>query len=362
MKMSISLQDVLSEALRKNGTDIHLGTGLSPMIRVDGDLISMSGFDGLVAEDIRSVIGEVLTRKQIEDLEENFEIDFSFSFTGSAGETSRFRGNCFFERGNLCVALRTIPTKIRTIADLRLPAPIVEVTKKHRGLFLVTGPTGSGKSTTLASLIQEVNMTRPCHIVTIEDPIEYMYTSEMAVIHQREVGSDTRSFSEALKRVLRQDPDVILIGEMRDLETISAAVTAAETGHLVFATLHTQSAAQTVDRIIDVFPPYQQQQIRQQLSTVMIGVCTQQLIPVPGGGRVVATDLMFATPAIRNLVREAKVSQMTSIMQTGASFGMHTMDQDLGRLVREGTIPFDTAKARAHEPKDVERLVFASSL
>lgn len=360
--MGISLQDLLSEALRKNGTDIHIGAGLRPMIRIDGDLIAMTAFGICNPDDIRGVVGEVLTRKQIEDFEENLEIDFSFSFTGSSNETSRFRGNCFHERGNLCVALRTIPTQIRTIADLRLPTPIVDVTKRHRGLFLVTGPTGSGKSTTLASLIQEINMTRSCHIVTIEDPIEYMYTSEMSVIHQREVGSDTRSFSEALKRVLRQDPDVILIGEMRDLETISAAVTAAETGHLVFATLHTQSAAQTVDRIIDVFPPYQQQQIRQQLSTVLIGVCTQQLIPSPGGGRVVATDLMFATPAIRNLIREAKVSQMTSVMQTGSTFGMHTMDQDLGRLVREGVIPFDTAKSRAHEPKDLERLVFESSL
>lgn len=360
--MGISLQELLSEALRKNGTDIHIGAGLRPMIRIDGDLIAMTAFGICNPDDIRGVVGEVLTRKQIEDFEENLEIDFSFSFTGSSNETSRFRGNCFYERGNLCVALRTIPTQIRTIADLRLPTPIEDVTKRHRGLFLVTGPTGSGKSTTLASLIQEINMTRSCHIVTIEDPIEYMYTSEMSVIHQREVGSDTRSFSEALKRVLRQDPDVILIGEMRDLETISAAVTAAETGHLVFATLHTQSAAQTVDRIIDVFPPYQQQQIRQQLSTVLIGVCTQQLIPSPGGGRVVATDLMFATPAIRNLIREAKVSQMTSVMQTGSTFGMHTMDQDLGRLVREGVIPFDTAKSRAHEPKDLERLVFESSL
>ncbi len=358
--MAASLQDVLAEALRRQATDIHISTGLHPTIRIDGDLVSVTSFGVLSVEDVRSMVGEVLTRKQIEDFEGSLEIDFSFTFTGPTGESSRFRGNCFYERGNLGVALRTIPTSIRTISDLKLPQPIIEVTKKHRGLFMVTGPTGSGKSTTLASLIQEINLTRPCHIVTIEDPIEYMYSSEMAVIHQREVGADTRSFSEALKRVLRQDPDVILIGEMRDLETISAAVTAAETGHLVFATLHTQSAAQTVDRIIDVFPPHQQQQIRQQLSTVLIGVCTQQLIPVPGGGRVVATDLMFATPAIRNLIREAKVSQMTSIMQTGLSFGMHTMDQDLGRLVRDGMIPFDTAKSRAHDPKDLERLVFES--
>lgn len=359
--MAISLQPILAEAIRKQATDIHLGTGLHPTVRIDGDLLSLTTYGVLEAEDVRSMTGEVLTRRQIEDLEEKLEMDFSFAFTAPTGETSRFRGNCFFERGNPGMALRTIPTRIRTIAELQLPPTLSDVTKKHRGLFLVTGPTGSGKSTTLASLIQEINQTRACHIVTIEDPIEYLHTSGMALIHQREVGTDTWSFAEALKRVLRQDPDVILIGEMRDLETISAAVTAAETGHLVFATLHTQGAAQTVDRIIDVFPPHQQQQIRQQLSNVLIGACTQQLIPVPGGGRVVATDLMFATPAVRNLIREAKVSQMVSIMQTGSSFGMHTMDQDLARLVRDGVIPFDTARARAHDTKDLERLVFETS-
>ncbi|MBP7078013.1 MAG: Twitching mobility protein [Synergistetes bacterium ADurb.Bin155] len=359
--MAISLQAVLAETIRKQATDIHLGTGLHPTVRIDGDLLALTSYGILNAEDVRSMTGEVLTRKQIEELEEKLEMDFSFTFTAPTGESSRFRGNCFFERGNPGMALRTIPTKIRTIAELKLPPRLEEVTKKHRGLFLVTGPTGSGKSTTLASLIQEINHTRACHIVTIEDPIEYLHTSVMALIHQREVGTDTWSFAEALKRVLRQDPDVILIGEMRDLETIAAAVTAAETGHLVFATLHTQGAAQTVDRIIDVFPPYQQQQIRQQLSNVLIGACTQQLIPTPGGGRVVATDLMFATPAVRNLIREAKVSQMVSVMQTGSSFGMHTMDQDLARLVRDGVIPFDTARARAHDPKDLERLVFETA-
>jgi len=358
--MAARIQDILSEALRKGATDVHLGVDVPPIIRIDGDLHYLSGFASSTAEDIRGLAGEILTRQQLEDLEESWEVDFSFTFTGDAGESSRFRGNCFYERGNLCLALRTIPTKIRTIDELKLPEALAEVTKKHRGLFLVTGPTGSGKSTTLAALIQEINLKRACHVVTIEDPIEYLYTSETSVIHQREVGSDTRSFAEALKRVLRQDPDVILIGEMRDLETIAAAVTAAETGHLVFATLHTQSAPQTVDRIIDVFPSHQQQQIRQQLSTVLIGVCTQQLIAVPGGGRVVATELLFANPAVRNLIREAKVSQMVSVMQTGSSLGMHTMDQDLARLVREGTLPFETARSRCHDPKDLERLVFES--
>lgn len=359
--MSVALQEILFEVIKRNGTDVHLGADLRPAMRVDGELVSMPGFGVLSPDDVRSIVGELLNRKQIESLEETMEIDFSFAYSAETGETSRFRGNCFFERGNLCVALRVIPTRIKTITELKLPESVIEVTKRQRGLFLVTGQTGSGKSTTLASLIQEINTSRACHVITVEDPIEYMYTSEMAIIHQREVGSDTNTFGEALKRVLRQDPDVILIGEMRDLETISAAVTAAETGHLVFATLHTQSTSQTVDRIIDVFPPYQQQQIRQQLSTVLIGVCTQQLVPVPGGGRIVATEMMFATPAIRNLIREAKVGQMVSVIQTGSTFGMHTMDQDLARLVREGTIPLDTAKIMAHEPKDLERLVFESA-
>jgi len=235
--MAAGIQDILSEALRKGATDVHLGVDVPPVIRIDGDLHYLAGFGTSSMEDIRALAGEILTRQQLEDLEESWEVDFSFTFTGDGGESSRFRGNCFYERGNLCLALRTIPTKIRTIKELNLPEPLAEVTTKHRGLFLVTGPTGSGKSTTLASLIQEINLKRACHIVTIEDPIEYLYSSETSVIHQREVGSDTRSFAEALKRVLRQDPDVILIGEMRDLETIAAAVTAAETGHLVFATL-----------------------------------------------------------------------------------------------------------------------------
>ncbi len=360
--MELGIQNILSEVLQKNATDIHIGVGIQPSMRVDGDLQYMTQLGSMSNEDVRALISEILTRKQLEELDELWEVDFSFTFTGPTGEQSRFRGNCYFERGNLCVALRTIPTNIRTLEDLKLPSSIHEVATRHRGLFLVTGPTGSGKSTTLAALIQEINRKRPCHIITIEDPIEYMYTSEKAIIHQREVGSDTHSFSEALKRALRQDPDVILIGEMRDLETISAAVTAAETGHLVFATLHTQSAPQTVDRIIDVFPSHQQQQIRQQLSTVLIGVCTQQLVAVPGGGRVVATDLLFATPAVRNLIREAKVSQMVSIMQTGSAAGMHTMDQDLGRLVREGKLPFEAARERAHDPKDLERLIFEAPM
>lgn len=358
--MAAGIQDILSEALSKGATDVHLGVDAPPVIRIDGDLHYLTAQKPLASEDIRALAGEILTRRQMEDLDENWEVDFSFTFTADDGSSSRFRGNCFYERGNLCMALRTIPTSIRTIGDLRLPSALAEVTTRHRGLFLVTGPTGSGKSTTLAALVQEINLTRSCHIVTIEDPIEYLYKSESSVIHQREVGNDTKSFAEALKRVLRQDPDVILIGEMRDLETIAAAVTAAETGHLVFATLHTQSASQTVDRIIDVFPPHQQQQIRQQLSTVLIGVCTQQLVAVPGGGRVVATELLFANPAVRNLIREAKTSQMTSVMQTGSSLGMHTMDQDLARLVREGILPFETARSRCHDPKDLERLVFES--
>jgi twitching motility protein PilT len=226
-----------------------------------------------------------------------------------------------------------------------------------RGLFLVTGPTGSGKSTTLAAIIQQINMTRFCHIITIEDPIEYLYISERSIIHQREIGSDTKSFSEALKRALRQDPDVILIGEMRDLETVSAAVTAAETGHLVFGTLHTPDAAQTIDRMIDVFPPHQQDQVRIQIANILVGVCSQQLLPLPGGGRMVATELLLANPAVRNCIREAKTSQIKGIMQTGAAMGMHTMDQDLAHLVSEGYIARSDAFTYSYDTKELERLL-----
>jgi twitching motility protein PilT len=293
----------------------------------------------------------------METLHRDKELDFSFSFHASEDLTSRFRGNCSYERGNLCTALRVITSNIRTTKQLMLSPAIEDVANRIRGLFLVTGPTGSGKSTTLAAIVQQINMTRFCHIITIEDPIEYLYISERSIIHQREIGSDTKSFSEALKRALRQDPDVILIGEMRDLETVSAAVTAAETGHLVFGTLHTPDASQTIDRMIDVFPPHQQQQVRMQVANILVGICSQQLLPLPGGGRMVATELLIANPAIRNCVREAKTSQIKGVMQTGAALGMHTMDQDLARLVSEGYITRSDAFTYSYDTKELERLL-----
>lgn len=346
---------LLAEVLRRNGSDLHVSVGVPAAIRMDGTLRFIG--DPLSSSEVLEMLSMILSPAQLEKLQEEHELDFSFTFRASEDLTSRFRGNCSYERGNLCAALRAITTNIRTTKQLMLSPAVEEVASRVRGLFLVTGPTGSGKSTTLAAIVQQVNMTRACHIITIEDPIEYIYTSERSIIHQREIGSDTNSFSEALRRALRQDPDVILIGEMRDLETISSALTAAETGHLVFGTLHTPDAAQTVDRIIDVFPVHQQQQVRMQAANVLIGVCSQQLLPLPGGGRRVATELMIANSAVRNCIREGKTSQMKGIMQTGASLGMHTMDQDLARLVTEGYIDREAAMTYSYDTKELERLL-----
>lgn len=346
---------LLAEVLRRNGSDLHLGVGVPAAIRMDGQLRFIG--DPISSTEHMEMLSVILSQSQLEQLNREKELDFSFTFRANEDLVSRFRGNCAFERGNLCTALRVITSNIRTTKQLMLSPAIEDVAQKMRGLFLVTGPTGSGKSTTLAAIVQQVNMTRACHIITIEDPIEYIYTSERSVIHQREVGSDTKSFSEALRRALRQDPDVILIGEMRDLETVSSALTAAETGHLVFGTLHTPDAAQTVDRIIDVFPVHQQQQIRMQVANVLVGICSQQLLPLSGGGRMVATEILMANSAVRNCIREGKTSQIKGIMQTGASTGMHTMDQDLARLVTDGYISRDDAMTYSYDTKELERLL-----
>lgn len=349
-----TLQKILEKCVQHKGSDIHIGGECPPMVRIDGSLLCLADHTSLTNADVEEAVREVLTRNQQELFKENQEIDFAFNYSNNQGEKYRFRGNCFYEKGNVCMALRLVPSKIRLLGDLGLPRALAEVAKKHRGLFLVTGTTGSGKSTTLASLVHEINRTRACHIITIEDPIEYIHVSDRAVVRQREVGADTKGFVEALRRILRQDPDVIMIGEMRDLETIAIAVTAAETGHLVLATLHTHGASQAVDRVIDVFPSNQQQQIKQQLSSVLIGVCAQQLIPRIGFGRVVATELMFVNPAIRNLIRENKSGAINDVIQTNSLRGMHTMDQDLARLVRDCEINFETALSYAYNPKDVE--------
>jgi twitching motility protein PilT len=350
-----SLKVLLYEMVKRKASDLHISSSRPPMLRIDGMLIPFDLPD-LTPNDVMDYLGDILPPGRHEEFTQKRELDFSFTMV-SLDTMPRFRVNCFFEKGNPAIAIRSISTDIRTMDQLKLPKEMGQVADKMRGLFLVTGPTGSGKSTTLAALIQQINMNRSCHIVTVEDPIEYVFRSERAMIHQREVGDDTMSFSEALRRVLRQDPDVIMIGEMRDLETISAAITAAETGHLVLATLHTPDAAQTVDRIVDVFPPYQQQQVRLQLANILIGICSQQLIPLDGGGRVVATELLWATPGVRNCIREGKTSQIKSMMQTGSSIGMHSMDQDLVRLYREGILSREAVEQYCFDPKEVEHLL-----
>lgn len=322
-------------------------------MRLHGDLVALEG-SRLMPKDTQEMVYGILTQEQREQLERNWEFDFSYSVPGKA----RFRVNVYYQRNSIGAAFRLIPIEIKTLTELGLPEILENVTKKPRGFVLVTGPTGSGKSTTLAALIDIINESRHDHIITVEDPIEYLHKHKKCMVNQREVGSDTKSFSNALKYILRQDPDVILVGEMRDMETVAAALTAAETGHLVFATLHTQDAAQTVDRIIDVFPPYQQQQIRIQLAGTLQGVISQQLLPTRDGrGRAVAYEVLMPTPGIRNMIREAKTHQIPNAMQTGQRYGMTTMDQCLVDLYRRGKISLDTAIARAIDPNDLKQMM-----
>ena len=352
----ISLQDILLDGIKSAASDIHLGAGYVPMLRIDGKLIRREGLGVTTKEDMMGVVSAMLSEGQKEVFEAEREYDFSFNLHYGDNLDQRFRANLYYERGNIILALRIIMPNVRTIKQLCLPDELRGIAQRNNGLFLVTGPTGSGKSTTLAAVIQEINMTRQVHIITVEDPIEYVYTSDQALIHQREVGSDTKSFAEALRRAMREDPDVILIGEMRDLETIAAAVTAAETGHLVLATLHTPDAPQTIDRIIDVFPAHQQQQIRVQLSSILIGVLSQQLVPIASGsGRAVATEFLMANSAVRNSIRDAKTAQIKNSIQTGSSLEMHTMDQDLARMFKDGLINKHDASAYAYDVKELER-------
>ncbi len=349
----LSLDQILLEMMERGASDLHITVGAPPIIRVDGQLMALD-YPKLMPQDTKEMIYGILTQEQREKLEKNLEFDFSYSFPGKG----RFRVNLFFQRGSLAGAFRLIPVKIPTLHELGLPNVTEDFTRKPRGLILVTGPTGAGKSTTLAALINIINETRNCHIITIEDPIEFLHPHKKSIVNQREVGADTKSFAHALKYVLRQDPDVILIGEMRDLETISAALTAAETGHLVLATLHTQDAPQTIDRIIDVFPPYQQQQIRIQLAGTLQGIVSQQLLPrMDGKGRVAAVEVLIPTTGIRNMIREAKTHQIYTAMQTGGKYGMQTMDQALAELVRRGKISFDVALQRCVDPQDFKQIL-----
>jgi twitching motility protein PilT len=347
------IEVLLEEVIKHKASDLHLQVGLSPMLRIDGALRPVSGAEVLTEESIESLIFAILDEDQKQILLKDKEFDFSFAF----GDLGRFRVNSFHERGNLAAALRLIPNEILTVEQLGLPQIVNKFADYPRGLVLVTGPTGSGKSTTLASLIHKINNDRAEHIITIEDPIEFTHKSVKSVIVQREVHYDTYSFSAALRSSLREDPDVVLIGEMRDLETIAAAITIAETGHLVFATLHTNSAAQSIDRMIDVFPPHQQPQIRSQLSNILMAICSQRLVPAIGGGRIASAEILVATPAVRNIIREGKSHQLDAVIQTGAEFGMQSMDKTLVGLIHGGTITYDEARNVAVDIDELDRLM-----
>ncbi len=357
--MPADLKLLLGDVIKRNASDLHISVGVPPAMRVDGGLQYVGDGEPLTGFDVEQALLTILTSEQIERYRDEHELDFSFTYKTGELE-ARFRGNCYFESRNMAAAFRLIPLQIRSIDDLNLPPVLKEISRRRRGLFLVTGPTGHGKSTTLAAILNEINKTRFDHIITIEDPIEYIYRSDKCLVHQREIGMDTDSFSEGLRRALRQDPDVLLIGELRDLDTISAAITASETGHLVFGTLHTQDAAQSIDRIIDVFPPHHQAQIRIQLSTVLAGICSQQLIPrgkEAGGGRICATELLIANPAVRNCIREGKTNQIKTLIQTGVNVGMHTMEQSLAVFVKNKILSLDAALTYAYDPKDLQRIL-----
>lgn len=348
----------LDELIARGGSDLHIAGDSVPMVRVDGELKPITGAGVWGRDDVAVVLGSVLNARQRAAFDEEWELDFAISPRGEA----RFRVNYYRERDAMAGAFRVIPNEIKSLKQLGVPSVVAKFATLPRGLVLVTGPTGSGKSTTLAALIDLVNKSRADHIVTIEDPIEFVHRNQRSLVNQREVGADTHSFGDALKRVLRQDPDVILIGELRDLETVSTALTAAETGHLVFATLHTQSAAQTIDRIIDVFPPHQQGQVRSQLALTLQGVVCQTLLPrATGQGRIIATEVMVATPAIANLVREGKTFQITSALQAGREAGMHTMDQHLADLVNSHLVTHEAAAAKMQDPENFNRLVHRQS-
>jgi twitching motility protein PilT len=355
--MRFDFADLLLDVLDRRASDLHITAGSHPMVRVRGRLTSLDEYPVLDSTDTREVVYSILSNDQRQRLETDWQIDFAYAIPGHA----RFRVNAYFQRGAVGAAFRLIPSQITPVDDLGLPPVAHDFCNKPRGIVLVTGPTGSGKSTSLAAMIDEINETREEHILTIEDPIEFLHSSKKCMVNQRELGADARSFSAALKAALRQDPDVILVGEMRDLDTISTALTAAETGHLVFATLHTQSAPSTIDRVIDVFPPHQQQQVRVQLSIALQGVMTQTLIPTAdGSSRVVACETLVPTAAVRNLIREGKTHQIQSAMQTGSGVGMQTMDSSLAGLVRAGKISQRTAEQRSSTPDELKRILGGS--
>ncbi|AYD40136.1 type IV pilus twitching motility protein PilT [Clostridium fermenticellae] len=349
----IPLKELLDTTVNKKASDLHLTVGVSPVIRVDGQLLSISN-EKLKPTDTEKYAKEILEKNMYDEYLRVGEIDTSFSVSG----LGRFRVNIFKQRGSAALAIRVVGLRIPTLNELKFSNAVKDLTLNKRGLILVTGSTGSGKSTTIAAMINEINMTRAAHIVTLEDPIEYLYKHNKSIINQREIGRDTRSYANALRAVLREDPDVIFIGEMRDPETISIALTAAETGHLVFSTLHTMGATKTIDRIIDIFPPYHQQQIKIQLAGVIKGIVSQQLIPkIDGNGRIAAFELMIATNAIQNMIREGKTYQIESSMQTGSKYGMVTMDMALSNLYRSDMISYESALNYAVDREMLSKII-----
>lgn len=348
--MALSVEEILSKAKEAGASDVHITVGIPPKMRVNGNLITMDGVK-LLPSDTMEIAIHVMNEKQKQHFEEYGEVDMSFAIPGEG----RYRVNIYKQRGSIAMAFRLVGTSIPTPQELGVPQSVIDLYQKKRGLVLVTGPTGSGKSTTLASLIDTINNNREAHVITLEDPIEYLHQHKQSIVNQREIGLDSTNYAHALRAALREDPDVIFVGEMRDFETISTAITAAETGHLVFSTLHTIGAASTVDRVIDVFPPHQQQQIRVQLANVLEAVISQQLIPtIDGSGRVAAFEVLHNNPAVRNLIREGKTHQITSVMQTNRKQGMMTMDDALVQLCHEAKISREMALQFAQDPENIK--------
>jgi twitching motility protein PilT len=348
------INELLSYLVSAGGSDLHLSAGSPPNFRVDGDLVQREDLPPIPPRVLQEMVYSVLTQSQRERFEENLELDTAYSVVN----LGRFRMNVLKQRGSIGTVFRFIPYKIASVEELGLPFVVSSFAELPRGLVIVTGPTGSGKSTTLAAIVDQINSSRPSHIVTIEDPIEFLHSSKRSLVDQREVGTDTKSFASALRHVLRQDPDVILVGEMRDLETVSSAITAAETGHLVMGSLHTQDAPQAIDRMIDIFPTNQQSQVRIQLASTIQGIVTQQLLPhASGRGRVAAVEVVVGTPAVRNLIREGKTHQIYSAMQAGAQFGMQTMDSCLAKLHQQGKVTLKAALSASSSPEEVRRLL-----
>lgn len=349
----MTIQQLLDVTIVKNASDLHLLVGYPPQMRINGDLVPVAGEESLTGAELESMITSLVNKAQYDKYKNDLELDFSFDFEGK----SRFRVNLYHQKGAAAAALRLLPNKIPTLVELGLPTVLNKIATLRQGFILVTGPTGHGKSTTLASIINQINLSRSVHILTIEDPIEYVYPKSKALVSQREVLGDTRSWGESLRSALREDPDVVLIGEMRDLETIAAAITIAETGHLVFATLHTNSAAQSIDRMIDVFPENQQAQIRLQLASVFEGIISQRLVPTLTPGRVAVTEILFATPAARNMIREAKTYLIDNLIQTSAELGMMTLETSLAKYVKDGKISSEIAMKFAVRPDLLAKLL-----